>query len=82
MRAPERRTCLLQKGEKSTMILPTITNSHLINERTLSAEIRMFDSQAIFSFMVHPDGRMFYKHLMVRLENKTGGHGYETVPVY
>lgn len=60
------------------MLLPNLDKAHIINKRSLSAEIQMFGGKAIFSFMLHPDGRWVYRHLMVQIKD---GH-YETVPVF
>lgn len=60
------------------MLLPDLTNAYLVNNRSLSVQIRMFDGGAIFTAMIYPDGDMYYKHLMVRTE----GHLYKTIPVF
>jgi hypothetical protein len=60
------------------MYFPTLTNAHLVNNRSLSADIRLFGGKVIFSFMVDPSGNMFYKHLMVNV----AGHEFETIPVF
>lgn len=59
-------------------MLPRLFNAHLVNGRTLSAEIRMFNGKVVFAFMVSPEGRWVYQHLMVN----TVGHQYETIPIY
>lgn len=60
------------------MTLPTLQDAHLVNDRSLSASIRLFNGAVVFSFMLHPSGDMFYKHLMVNTE----GHNFETIPVF
>lgn len=60
------------------MYFPTLTNAHLVNGRSLSADVRMFDGKVVFSFMMDPSGVLIYKHLMVNTE----GHTFETIPVF
>lgn len=59
-------------------MLPILSNAHLVNERTLSAEIQMFNGKVIFAFMISPRGNWVFQHLMVN----TVGHEYETIPIY
>lgn len=61
-------------------MLPTLNlqDVHLVNDRSLSFSVRMFNGAAVFHGMIHPSGSMFYRHLMVRTE----GHTYETIPVF
>lgn len=54
-------------------------DAHLVNERSLSFTIRMFDGAAYFHGMIDPMGEMIYKHLMIR---HGAGYNYETVPVF
>lgn len=60
------------------MFMPILTDAHLVNGRSLSAQIRMFDGKVIYSFMLHPEGRFIYQHLMVN----TVDHEFETIPVF
>lgn len=60
------------------MFLPNFQDAHLVNDRSLSAVIRLFNGKVVYSFMMHPVNGVFYQHLMVNTED----HNFETIPVY